>query len=162
MNKIQLTTRNVISFRRVDTKSCIGYEIYAIYSDNGEQKEYLLDVIENPKTPSPFRKIKNLQYNEKEVWEFEERIMAKTSNDVTVYVNEIRLNSSQYTFSSALGLLNIHIKLKDSDNIRIEYYVDRIEYIHNATQKHAYRVVPVFDKEYKLGDHSLLNHQKEI
>lgn len=153
--RIQITKQSTITFKRIDTKACTHYQIYA----RGENiPEYLLDTIENPKTPSPYNRIKFLEYNKNKIWEFDEKVMAKTSSDVAVYVNNIRLNTGQYTFSSSLSTLNIHINLKPKDSIKVEYKVDRLEYVHNTNKKHEYRVVPIFRNDYRLGDHSYLKY----
>ncbi|MEG0153366.1 MAG: hypothetical protein RR744_09400 [Cellulosilyticaceae bacterium] len=156
--RLQLTTRDTITFKRIDTKACIGYEIYARRREGDEVLEFLLDTISNPITPTPFKKTRDLNYNQRKVWEIGEKILAKTSSDVAVFVNQIRLNPGQYTFSSALGLLNIHVNINKKDLIKIEYNVDRIKYIHNTTRKHEYRIVPLYKSDYRLGEHSLLNY----
>lgn len=156
--RLQLTTKDTITFKRIDTKACTGYEIYARCKEGEGTLEFLLDTIDNPITPTPFRRSRHLKYNQRKVWEIEEKMLAKTSSDIAVLVNQIRLNPGQYTFSSALGILNIHIKLNENDSIQIEYNVDRIKYIHNTTRKHEYRIVPIYKSDYRLGEHSLLNY----
>jgi hypothetical protein len=156
MDAIQLTTKNTITFKRVDTKHCTSYKIYANYLEDGEMKEYLLDEIPNPKTSSPLPKVKYFEYNKRKMWTFNERVLARSTSDVVVYVNEVRLITSQYTFAPAIGILNIHIPLSEGDVIKVEYNVDGLKYVHNTTKRHEYRIVPVFNNEYKLGDHNLL------
>lgn len=153
--RIQISKQNTITFKRVDTKHCTHYEIYA--KSNGVE-EYLLDKVDNPKTQSPYRRVKYLDYQKSKIWEFDEEVIAKTSSDIVVYVNNVRLNSGQYTFSSSLRTLNIHVNIKHKDSIRVEYNVDRLEYIHNTSTKCEYRVVPIFDSNYTLGDHSYLRY----
>lgn len=157
-DRIKLTTKNTISFKRLNTSSCTHYEIYATYKDDENNIEFLLDTIENPKMQNPFRKSKMLDYKESMLWEMEEEIMAKTSIDVNVYINEIKLTTMQYTFNPKNRILNIHIKAKSNDVIKIEYNVDRLSYVHNSDMECTYRIAPIFKGGYRLGEHSLLNY----
>lgn len=156
--RLQLTTKDTITFKRINTKACTGYEIYARCKEGEDTLEFLLDTIDNPITPTPYKRSKSLKYNQRKVWEIEEEMLAKTSSDVAVFVNEVRLNPGQYTFSSALRMLNIHIKLNERDSIRIEYNVDRIKYTHNTNRRHEYRIAPIYKSDYRLGEHNLLNY----
>lgn len=156
--RIKLTTKNTISFKRVNTSSCTHYEIYATCKGSEKNVEFLLDTVENPKMQSPFRKSKVLDYNEAMIWEMNEEIIAKTSIDVNVYINELKLTTIQYTFNPKNRILNIHIKANPNDNIKIEYNVDRLSYVHNSDIECTYRIVPIFKDGYRLGEHSLLNY----
>lgn len=157
-DRIKLATKNTITFKRVNTTSCTHYEIYATYKDDLNNIEFLLDTVKNPKIQSPFLKSKILDYNERMIWEIEEEVIAKTSIDVNVYINEIRLNTIQYTFNPKNKILNIHTKANPNDVIKFEYNVDRISYSHNSDIPCDYRIVPIFDNGYRLGEHSLLNY----
>lgn len=156
--RIKLTTKNTISFKRINTSSCTHYEIYATHKDGEDNIEFLLDTIKNPKMQSPFRKSKMLDYNDKMIWEMDEEVIAKTSIDLNVYINNLKLSAIQYTFNPKSRILNIHIKASSSDVIKIEYDVDRISYTHNSDSPCEYRIVPIFENGYRLGEHSLLNY----
>lgn len=158
-NKIQLISKNIISFNRVKSKHCTKYEIYAIYENESKSNEYLLDTIENPKTPTPHKKAINLEYNSKKKWELNDNIIAKSSSDIIVYINNTRLNTGEYTYSPYLKVLNVHINLNEKCVIKIEYNVDTIEYTHDTSKRHKYRIVPVF-KSYNIGQHSILNNKE--
>ncbi|MGO0862145.1 hypothetical protein, partial [Clostridioides difficile] len=64
--------------------------------------------------------------------------------------------NSNYTFNSKFKILYIHIELSPTDFIEIQYQVDKIKYVHKTLNKCEYSVVPVFDKHYLTGQHSLL------
>ncbi|MGL6104599.1 hypothetical protein, partial [Romboutsia sp.] len=137
-----------------------GYELYAVDSDNttGENLEFKVDYIPNPKSPVYYNKKEILIYNENKIWEFKDKVLARTSSDVIVTINGVKLSIEKYTFVSNINTLNIHTSLSNSDIIKVEYHVDKIEYIHNTIKNYKYSIVPIFKKEYSIGNHNKLRY----
>lgn len=151
---IMLAKENTITFRRVSSRACTHYEIYGQLGDD----LILIDTIANPKTPNLISENECLEYNDRKYWEINEVVIAESSSDVTVLVNGVRLNTLQYTFSPKLNVLNIHIDICQNDRITIEYNVDKIQFKHSTDKDYKYRVVPVFNNTFMVGNHNFLNY----
>ena len=151
---IILAKENTITFKRVSSRACTHYEVYGQLGD----ELVLIDTIINPKTPNLISEEKSLKYNDRKYWEINELVVAESSSDVVVFVNGVRLNTLQYTFSPKLNVLNIHIDMCQNDTITIEYNVDKIQYKHSTDKEYKYRIVPIFDKTFVIGNHNFLNY----
>ncbi|MGX9755923.1 hypothetical protein ACWYRQ_06585 [Clostridioides difficile] len=149
-------TENTITFSRIKSLKCISYKMYANEKIGEKWQSYLLAEIPNPKVEVLLNESKVLEYNSDQKWDVSKAISGTVSKSVRVSVNNIELNNSNYTFNSKFKILYIHIELSPTDFIEIQYQVDKIKYVHKTLNKCEYSVVPVFDKHYLTGQHSLL------
>ena len=156
MSVINIASENILTFKRIKNDACIGYEIFVKeYTSNGV-KEYLLDVIKNPKISLDIPSKIKLKNNKKKRWQLEDDVVGIGTSSISVFVNKVQLNTMQYTFNPNLKLLTIHIDIMETDDIEIECKLDRIKYIHNTTNKCEYNIVPKFNKTHTIGTHSKL------
>lgn len=152
----KIYTENTITFSRIKSLKCISYKMYANEKIGEKWQSYLLEEIPNPKVEVLLNESKVLEYNSNQKWDVSKAISGTVSKSIRVSVNNIELNNSNYTFNSRFKILYIHIELSPADFIEIQYQVDKIKYVHKTLNKCEYSVVPVFDKQYLTGQHSLL------
>lgn len=156
MGILNAITKNTITFTRISNDACIGYKIIAEEVINGEIKEYLLAEIQNPKAPMPVNERAELEYNQDCKWDLPKDVLGTGSDSVKVWVNNVEIDTGQYTFSPKLRVLYIDCKLAPNDLIQIEYSVDRISYTHNTQNVCTYKVTPVFKNTHTIGQHTVL------
>lgn len=156
MGILSAIIKNTITFTRVSNDACIGYKIIANEIINGVSKEYLLTEISNPKAPTPVKEKVDLVYNKDCKWNLPADILGTGSDSVKVWINNVEINTRQYTFSPKLKVIYIDCKLTPNDLIQVEYSVDRISYTHNTQNVCTYKVTPVFKNTHTIGQHTIL------
>ncbi|MCC0635224.1 hypothetical protein [Clostridioides sp. ES-S-0001-02] len=152
----KIYTENTITFSRIKNLKCISYKLYVNEKIGERWQSYLLAEIPNPKVEVLLNESKVLEYNSNQKWDVSKAISGTVSKSIKVSVNNIELNNRNYTFNSKFKILYIHIELSPTDFVEIQYQVDKIKYVHKTLNKCEYSVVPVFDKQYLTGQHSLL------
>ncbi|MCC0638947.1 MULTISPECIES: hypothetical protein [unclassified Clostridioides] len=152
----KIYTENTITFSRIKNLKCISYKLYVNEKIGERWQSYLLAEIPNPKVEVLLNENKVLEYNSNQKWDVSKAISGTVSKSIKVSVNNIELNNRNYTFNSKFKILYIHIELSPTDFVEIQYQVDKIKYVHKTLNKCEYSVVPVFDKQYLTGQHSLL------
>lgn len=152
----EIITTNIISFKRLSHAACTGYKIFAKeYTVDGE-KEYLVNIISNPKLSLDIQEKKTLKYNESQKWQLRDEINGVNSSSVNVYINHNKLDTKRYTFNVKNKMLFVHIELNPTDIIEVEYTLDIINYSHKASNKCEYKVIPIFERNNLIGSHNIL------
>lgn len=152
----RLVTSNLITFSRVKSKYCTGYNIYAKENVNGMINEYLLTYIPNPLTHSVLDESQVFPYNPNQKWELPDDTIGDSAKTIQVSVNGCELNINNFSYDPNIKTVYVHIKLCKNDYVKITYKVDRIKYIHNTTNACEYYVVPIYDKHYSIGQHTII------
>lgn len=151
-----LVSRNTISFTRLPYNICTGYKIYAKEYVSGTITEYLLDTIQNLKTTAMTVERKTFQYNLYKEWQLPEDATASTSQEAKVYINNVELDTTMYTYNPTFKTLKIHCPITENDLIEAEYCVDRITYQHATPFPCEYKIVPIYRNSHTFGQHTLL------
>ncbi|AXU72286.1 TPA: hypothetical protein ACG3PC_000148 [Clostridioides difficile] len=155
-NLTKIYTENTITFSRIKNLKCISYKLYVNEKIGERWQKYLLAEIPNPKVEVLFNESKVLEYNSNQKWHVSKEISGVVSKYIRVSVNNIELDRNSYTFNSKFKILYIHMELSPTDFVKIQYQVDKIKYVHKTLNKCEYSVIPVFNKEYLTGQHSIL------
>lgn len=153
---LSIVTNTTVTFTRLSYNICSGYEIYAIEKVAGADVTHLVETIDNPKVPNLVPERATLDWNARQRWELPRDVLALASDSINVYLNNVQVNTNNYTFSSEFRTLLIHTKLGPNDLIEIEYNVDRIERHYPSVNNVRYKVIPIFNQSHKLGQHIVL------
>lgn len=153
MNLNFIENEVTITFTRIPNIECIGYEIYS----HDENEETLITYIKNPRTNTNIFERKEYEYNEDLKFDLPDDVIAASSNDIKVYINNVEINISNYAYDDYKKRVEVYKDtVIENDLIEIEYKVDRIKYIHVTNKAFKYRVKPIYEKNFIIGQHSLL------
>lgn len=150
---IQITTTNKLNFKRLKTNYCLRYDIYRCTNFD----EILIGTVEHKKQPCRLPRTKLLEYVPSQEWYIDDDVVSYSSNDIEVYVNDVQLTPSLYTYYDNQDILRIHVELNKNDYVLIKYFVDRLEYIDTYIGKCDYKIVPIFDETYVIGKHNFID-----
>lgn len=157
MESLKLVRENVLTFKRLTALNVTGYNIVVKETlPNGSISKYILDTIPNSKVPQPVSHKKILQYTRNQTWQLSDEMYIDSDYSFKVFVNSIKLNDTQYTFSEKLKILTIVHTLTDNDLIEIEYFKDDLLYKHSTSNSCEYFIEPVINYSYNMGDHNII------
>lgn len=154
-----LSIKNKILFNRIDDRSILKYKILVKeYIPNAGVKEYVLREIKNPTQAMPIKKEVEFSLNEENRYDIPKGKMYVSINyPLDIYVEGVN-KLKQEMFEVDINENKVQIlydKLEDYTFIRIEYYMDSIEFTHNTTNKCEYEIIPVLDQSRaKIGTHT--------
>lgn len=153
---LNIVTENIITFSRLSDVMCTGYKIITRETVAPGTIITHEEIIDNPKAPNLIKERTELEYNSKQKWSLSDDIAATATDSLSVWVNNVLLNTNQYTYSPILKMLTIELELNYYDLIEVEYDVDRIEIKRNSMNPSTYEIIPILKESYKIGQHVVL------
>lgn len=151
--------KNKITFNRIDDNSIFKYKILVKeYIPNAGSKEYVLKEVKNPTQPTPLQRKQEFSLNEKNIYTLPSgKVFTSINYPIEIYIEgEKKLKQEFFEVDLYENKIKIlYDQLEDYTFIRIEYYIDAIEVLHNTTNKCEYEIVPVLDQSNsKVGVHT--------
>ena len=154
--------RKNIQFRRLPTKACSYYEVYAEYKDanssSGKRLE-LLDKFQNPIEPSLVLRRITLSPEKEPTWRLPEDIFMDRTHKFRIFLNGFALPSLYYNYNRVTKLVSIDTSLQayvPSDTVELEYYLDVITRSYAMEENCRIIIRPVFSQDYGYGDHNVI------
>lgn len=154
--------RKNITFRRLPTKACSGYEIYGEFKDStaasGKRLE-LLDKFQNPSEPSPVTKRITLSQEKEPTWMLPWDAFLDRNHKFRLFLNNAALPNLYYNYNRATRLFTIDEQLQEyvpSDTVELEYYVDVIQRSYQLEEDCRIIIRPTFSQDYGFGDHNVI------
>jgi len=154
-----IALKNKITFNRIDDNSIYKYKISVKeYIPNSGIKEYILKEINNPTQAMPIKRKIEFSLNSDNIYILPiGKIFVSINYPIEIYVDGVnKLKQEMFKVDINKNLVEIlYDKLDDYTFIRIEYYIDAIEFVHNTTNKCEYEIIPILDQsKTKIGVHT--------
>lgn len=151
-----------ISFIRLSSKNCAGYEIYGHFVDDSYDsgiRTELLEYIENPSVPNPVTRKITLPNNEYPTWELPKDMYTDRDHQFYLYQNTFIVSSMYYAYNRVTKMITLDTVLKPyeiTDVMELEYYRDIIERSYTLENNCTIKIKPVFKQTATFGDHNVI------
>ena len=150
-------TGKSIIFERIPSSNVVEYELYEInYNETEALTENHIDIVPNPKTPCLAYYRDQYEWNEHSLYNVPEGIYKDTISPLEVFVNDAKLNSSEYTYSSASDQVKIISDTNSQDVIELAYHKDEVEHMIQVLNTDAvFKIIPIVKNTGLCGNHNI-------
>ena len=151
-----------ITFKRMDSKNVIGYEIYGLFKDSNYAsgiREELIDTIDNPSEPNTSLTSIILEFNNSYTWKLPDDIYLDRDHKFKIYINGFIVSTLYYQYNKYNKLLTINKNLKTIEpdsTIKLEYFKDTITKSYMLEEDCQIKIKPIFSESYTYGTHNII------
>lgn len=153
------TLTKKITFKRLDSKNVLGYEVYGEFAKESGVEIRLLDTIDNPSEPTLHLHKITLEPNIDATWSLPHDAYLDKDHQFRIYVNDVILSPICYKFNRISKLITLDVIMKEyhiSDKVEIEYYKDLIIKEYLVEDDCFIKIKPIFSQSYCYGDHNVI------
>ena len=151
-----------ITFIRLSSKNCTGYEIYGHFKDDSYAsgiRTELLDTVDNPKEPNPVLHKIDLPKNSHPTWELPRDAFMDRDHKFYLYQNGFIISPLCYYYNKLSRLFTLDIMMKPysiEDEMELEYYQDLVELSYTLEEDCQIKIKPIFKQTATFGDHNII------
>lgn len=154
---LSLVNKTTLTWSRLPYDICSGYTVNAITVVDGKRTSIKLDDVDNPKVPNLVAERQVLKFNSLRKWVMPADIVAGSSDDIKVFINNVQITTNSYTYNPNIGVLYLNDTGENNNVlIEIEYYTDKVLYVCKTNIICEYEILPIYNESYRIGQHTVL------